>query len=119
MHWHSVNLPRWQAPRLPVSLTELTNLLSPREPFQSAPVPTGRSKIEDFRDHGRLHLSDDVDLDVLSPSELDGAWCLTAYVMRLSARHADHDSHYLITNRITYYGSLRSVGFTLWGQAPR
>ena len=63
MHWHSVNLPRWQAPRLPVSLTELTNLLSPREPFQSAPVPTGRSKIEDFRDHDRLRLSDDVDLE--------------------------------------------------------
>ncbi len=67
MHWHSVNLPRGQAPRLPVSLTELTNLLSPREPFQSAPVPTGRSKIEDFRDHERLHLSDDVDSERHSP----------------------------------------------------
>jgi len=96
MHWHSVNLPRGQAPRLPVSLTELTNPLSPREPFQSAPVPTGRSKVEDFCDHERLHLSDDVDSERHILSMLDGAWCLTGHVIGLSAKHTNHHSSVFI-----------------------
>ena len=51
-------------------------------------------------------------------SELDGTWCLTARVIRFSVRRADHHSHYLTTNQITYDGSIRGVGFTR-GQTPR
>jgi len=51
-------------------------------------------------------------------SELDGTWCLTARVIRFSVRRADHHSHYLTTNQITYNGSIRGVGFTR-GQTPR
>ena len=50
--------------------------------------------------------------NVPSLSELDSAWYLTARVMRLSARHADHHNYYLPTNRAKYYESLRGVGFT-------
>ena len=56
--------------------------------------------------------------NVPSLSELDSAWYLTARVMRLSVRRADHHSHYLTTNQITYDGSIRGVGFTR-GQTPR
>ena len=71
--------------------------------FTAVPVSTGRSKIEDFPDHERLCLSDDVDLEQFI-SKSDGAWCLTACVMGLSARHADH--HYLIINRAHIMGQL-------------
>ena len=51
--------------------------------------------------------------NIPSLSMLDSAWCLTAHVIGLSAKHTDHQSHYLITNQITYYGSLRGVGLIL------